>query len=597
MIVAFSISLALATLVSAGLWNTWNQASRPVLGVVASVEQVEERTTADQIPLAVFTDVTDATGIRFEHTNGAQGNLWMPEMMGAGCAFLDFDNDDDQDLLLINSASFAADQTPEGTPATSRLYRNDGTGKFDDVTTGSGLDISQYGMGAAVGDVDGDGRIDIFFASLGGGRLFKNLGDGKFLDVTAQARVAGHPEDWSTSCAFFDFDRDSDLDLFVCNYGRWSPELEERIAFSARGNSGKAGLRNYLNPGAMDAVDCYLYRNRGDGTFDDISAAAGIHVRGAEPDRPVAQALGVRPLDIDGDGWLDIVVANDLPPQFLFHNLRNGTFEEIGVPAGIAFDRMGRTIAGMGVDVGYVGLKNAPVIAVGNFSELANGMFVLLSDGRTFIDAADRLGVRETIPMTTFGLFFFDYDLDGRLDLFQTNGHVYTKDAATLHGAMHRQPSQLFWKAPPGGDREFLWVPPELSGTAIHREILGRGAAYADVDGDGDLDVVVTENAGPATLFRNDQMLGNHWLRVRLVGKPPNTSAIGATVRISVAGQEQVRMVMPGRSYLSQVELPLTFGLGSHSLLDDLEIAWPDGTVQRVDPPQVDRQMTVVQTP
>lgn len=548
-------------------------------------------------PRVHFTDVTEAAGLRFKHVNGAEGNLWMPEMMGSGCAFLDYDNDGDQDLLLVNSSSFTKDTGEHhGVAATSRLFRNTGSGQFEDVTPGSGLDVEQYGMGVAVGDFDGDGLIDVFFANLGSDRLFRNLGDGRFLDVTAAAGIAGPSDDWSTSCAFLDYDRDGFLDLFVCNYGTWNPDLEERWLASGRGFAGKPGLRNYLPPGAMDAVDCYLYRNSGDGTFHDAGEDAGIRLRSPDAGKPRAQALGVRPLDFDNDGWLDLVVANDLPPQFLFHNQQDGTFREIGVQAGIAFDRLGQKIAGMGVDVGRVGLRDVPVLAIGNLSGFSNAMFVLHTDNannRTFVDAADRLGVRETVPMTTFGLFFFDYDLDGRLDMMQANGHIFSSEVAEFDNVAYRQPTQLFWKAPPGSREEFVWVPPESSGTAIHQEILGRGAAYGDIDSDGDLDVVVTQNAGRAILLRNDQDLGHHWLRLNLVGKAPNTTAIGAKVRLHAGGTTQTLMVMPARSYLSQVELPLTFGLGTVEQIDFIEVTWPSGERQRIDRPSPDVRLTI----
>jgi enediyne biosynthesis protein E4 len=550
----------------------------------------------EPIPRVAFTDITAAAGIDFRHYNGAQGNLWMPEMMGSGCAFFDYDNDGHQDLLLINGCDFQESGPQRPSQPTSALYRNDGTGRFTNVTAGSGLEVPQYGMGVAVGDFDGDGLVDVFFANLGPNRLFKNLGEGKFQDVTAETGVAGDDDHWSTSCAWFDYDNDGHLDLFVCNYGRWHPALEQQIPFSARGKAGAAGLKNYLPPGGLAPVDCRLYRNEGNGEFRDVTEAAGINVRSVEGGAVVAQALGVRPFDYNNDGWIDLVVTNDLPPQFLFRNRGDGTFDEVGQVAGVAFDRIGRPIAGMGVDVGFVGLRNMPVVAVGNLSKLPNAMFVLHRDGKSFGDYADRLGVGEgSLPMTTFGLFFFDYDLDGRLDMFQTNGHIYTPEVAAFNDTEYRQPSQLFWKLPPGGRREFVLVPPGHSGEAIDRAILGRGAAYADIDGDGDLDILITENAGPPILLRNDQQLGHHWLRVKLRGRPPNTCAIGATVRLQLGSQERQQTVMPSRSYLSQVELPLTFGLGTSRQVDSLTIRWPDGTQQVVENPPVDRLLSIEQ--
>jgi hypothetical protein len=475
------------------------------------------------------------------------------------------------------------------------LYRNVGGGRFEDITVGSGLNIRQYGMGIAVGDYDGDGLVDLFFGNLGPNRLFRNLGGGRFRDVTATAGVAGRAEDWSTSCAFFDIDHDGDLDLFVANYGVWSPGLESQIPFRERGRAGRTGKRNYLPPVDLLGADCQLYENRGDGSFEDISERAGIKIHTDEAGRPGAKSLGVRPVDLDADGWLDLIVANDLAPQFLFLNQRDGTFREVGREWGLAHDYLGRSIAGMGVDVGQAGRQDVPVVAISNLSKMGTCLFARRGDGN-FVDAASELGLREpTLPLTGFGLFFFDYDLDGRLDLFQANGHVYSDEGAAFESVARRQPCLLFWKAPPGSRPEYFATTAAHHGPDLDREQLARGAAFGDLDSDGDLDLVVTENGGPAQIFRNEQQLGNHWLRVRLVGRAPNTSAIGAQLRLKAGIHVMRREAMPTRGYLSQSELPVTFGLGTRSSADWLEIVWPTGERQRIENPSIDRELRVEQ--
>lgn len=560
----------------------------PVLSFVCLLAAQPASGAANEVSPAKFTDITKQAGITFVHNNGAFGDKLLPETMGGGVAFFDFDNDGQQDLLFINS-TWWPEHIPAGKPPTTMaLYRNDGKGRFTDVTAGSGLDVSFYGMGVAIGDYDSDGLADVFITGVGGNHLFRNEGPGKFRDVTQTAGVAGAPEAWSTSAAWIDYDNDGKLDLFVCNYVRWSPELDRSASFELP----KIG-RAYGPPRKFQGTFPYLYHNEGNGKFRDVSAQAGIQVKDPATGLPMAKSLALAPVDVDNDGWIDLVVANDTVQNFLFRNERNGTFKEIGARSGVAYDAYGLTRGAMGIDSARFRNDDTLGIAIGNFANEMNALYVAQRDSLVFADEAIKEGVGPASQkLLKFGLFFFDYDLDGRLDILTANGHLDPEINRVDSLQQYRQPAQLFWNR---GDKKgmgFEAVPAAKCSPDLLKPIVGRGSAFADIDGDGDLDVVLTQIGGPPLLLRNDQRLGQHWLRLKLVGTKSNRDAIGAWVKMRVAGHTLSRQVMPTRSYLSQSELPVTFGLGKADKVDSMEILWPSGTKQKVSP-QIDRLTTI----
>ena len=495
-------------------------------------------------PTLRFTDITRSAGIDFVHENGAFGRKLLPETMGGGAAFFDFDNDGDQDLLLINSQRWSFDPDARGArPATMALYRNDGTGRFDDVTAGSGLDISTYGMGVAIGDYDSDGFVDVFITSVGGNRLLRNTGDGRFADVTERAGVAGEPHDWSTSSGWFDYDNDGDLDLFVCNYLAWSQEADQRKAFRLMD-----GSVAYGRPQDFAGAQPYLYRNDGAGRFTEVAAEAGLHMFDARTGEARGKALGVTFVDVDNDGWLDVIVANDTTANFLYRNEGTGRFREIGEAAGIAYDRYGRIRGAMGVDAAQFLDDGALGVAIGNFTGEATALYV--SDGRrpAFTDEADAAGLAApTRGALTFGVVYADVDLDGRPDLLAANGHLEPDIQRVEPSQRHAQAPQLFWNTGRTRERNFVAMDERQVGSALLSPIVGRGMAYADIDGDGDLDVLITAVGQAPRLLRNDQQLGHHWLRFKLVGTASNRDAIGAVVEVRLADRTLRRQVMPTR--------------------------------------------------
>ena len=545
-----------------------------------------------EIPRVPFTDVTESAGIRFRHENGSRGKKLLPETMGGGCAFFDFDDDGDQDLLLVNGQQWPWDKQPEEEQsATLALYENDGTGNFKDVTKGSGLDISLYGMGAAVGDYDRDGRVDVFVSAVGMNHLFHNEGAGKFSDVTEVANVGGAADEWSSSCGWLDYDADGDLDLFVCNYVKWSREFDESQGFQLTG-----GGRAYGRPQNFEGTFPYLYRNDGEGKFTEVAEAAGLHVRNTDTNVPLAKSLGVTFADFDEDGRIDMIVANDTVQNLLFHNQGDGSFKEVGVRTGVAFDMSGNARGAMGIDAARFRDNDAIGIAIGNFANEMTALYVSHGDQMQFMDEAISTGLGPNTRLElTFGVFYFDYDLDGRLDLFAANGHL-EEDINRVQPSQHyAQSPQLFWNCGRQQDTEFLPVPAEKCGDDLLKPVVGRGSAYADIDGDGDLDILVLTSGQAPLLLRNDQQLGHHWLRFKLTGTKSNPNAIGAWIEVQLGTNVLKRQVMPTRSYLSQSELAVTIGLGEATSVDGVVIHWPDGSLQKLDEVAVDKLQLVHQ--
>jgi hypothetical protein len=584
---------------------------QPTAGRAVAPPTVAQRTAVPN-PKVRFTDVTEQAGIRFTHNNGYSGKKLLPETMGAGVAVIDFDNDGLPDLLFINGRPWPGREKAGEPLPTMKLYHNLGNGKFADVTEAVGLNIPMYGMGATVGDYDNDGFADLFVTGVGGNRLFHNepapAGKGVkgrwFKDVTAEAGVAApaalalpdaadgdflqrdRPVSFSTSAAFVDYDGDGLLDLFVCNYVTWSPQIDFTLSFTRDGSE-----RAFGPPTTFEGSQCFLYRNVGNGKFVDVSTEAGIQVFEKEGTddrsrrRNVGKSLGVIVCDLDEDGWPDIVVANDTVRNFCFHNVPgpNGArvFEEIGLKCGIAYAD-GNARGAMGIDWG-IGIRpgkdgklGSNALLIGNFANEPDTFLCPIAPKKLrLIDTALREGVDgPSRKLLKFGAFFFDYDLDGRLDILTCNGHLEPEIAKTQGGQTYAQPPQLFWNA---GEDGFQEVSVADAGPDLFRPMIGRGCAYLSMEGKGPPDLVLTANRGKARLLRNEGGAGNHWIRLRLEGDGvrSNRSAIGASVTLEAAGVTQRREVCSARGYLSQSETVLTFGLGKATGVDRVTIGWP----------------------
>lgn len=544
-----------------------------------------------ELPALPFTEITQEAGITYRHENGATGDKLLPETMGGGCAFFDFDNDGDQDLLFVNSMRWPGDKRPQPQPATMELYQNDGEGQFENVTPGSGLDVSFYGMGIACGDYDNDGLVDVFLSAVGPNHLFRNLGNGRFEEVTPTAGVAGADAEWSTSCGWFDYDRDGDLDLLVANYLKWTRELDQSKDFTLKG-----GGRAYGGPQDFQGTLLSLYRNEGEGKFTEVAETAGLHMRNPDTGLPMGKSLGITFADFDEDGWLDCIVANDTVRNFLFHNLGGGKFEELGIPTGVAYDTNGLPRGAMGIDVGRFRDDGSLGIAIGNFANEMTALYVAKSGQMNFVDEAIPSGLKSTRQELTFGVFFFDADLNGRLDIFSANGHLEEDIQKVQSSQTYEQPPQILWNCGREHKAEFCPLTVKSSGKELLQPMVGRGATYADIDGDGDQDLLITASGRPPRLLRNDQSLGHHWVRFKLQGTKSNRDAIGSWITLTLPGKKTLsQQVMPTRSYLSQVELPVTFGLGSADTILKAEIRWPDGSTQQVENVAVDQLHKIVQ--
>ena len=490
-----------------------------------------------------FTDVTRESGILFEHNNGAFGQKYLPETLGSGCTFFDYDSDGWPDILLVNGMDWPGHERRR---TTMQLYRNNRNGTFTDVTRQARLDVEMYGIGVAAADYDNDGFEDLYITGFGQNRLFHNNGDGTFNDATGRAGLGGY-ESLSTSAAWFDYDRDGHLDLLVANYVRWSPQQDIFCSLDGR-------TKSYCTPQAYPGTTCWLFRNRGDGTFEDVTGKAGLH-------DPTSKSLGVTVIDYDMDGWPDVFIANDTQPNKLYHNNRNGTFSETAVSAGVAFSEDGAARAGMGADAADYNNSGLPSLVVTNFSNEMVGLYRNEGHG-FFIDEAPRSAVGKSSRLTLgFGCFFFDVDLDGRLDLLVANGHIDSTITSVESRVSYAESPHLFYNEGGGQFRDVS----KLVGPAFATPKVARGCAYADFDNDGDLDVLMTANNGPVSMYRNDGGV-NHSLRFRTVGRKSNAGGIGTVVRVWTPAGMRWQMVKSGSSYLSQSERTVTFGLGAGTI-------------------------------
>jgi hypothetical protein len=513
------------------------------------------------VPAARFEEKAEAMGIRFTHVNGARGEKWMPETMGGGVAVLDYDGDGKPDLLFVSGCYWPGDPRGREMKSSLALYRNEGTGPdgphFRDATREAGLESVFYGMGAAVGDYDNDGRDDVFVTALDRDYLFHNLG-GRFEETAAKAGVAD--SGWGTSAAWFDYDGDGLLDLFVCRYVDWSPKKDLFCTLDGK-------TKSYCTPERYPGTSSHLYRNLGRGRFEDVTKKAAVW-------NTNQKALGVAPWDFNGDGRADFLVANDTAPNNLYRNKGDGTFEDVAVEAGVAVDEAGRSRGAMGVAWGDTKNGKGATLAIGNFSNELKSLYWTES-GDVFLDESPRSGVGPTSLLSlTFGLFFFDADLDGRLDLFLANGHVEPTVQQVQKDVAYREAPILYLNR---GENRFAVAAAE----GLAMPLVARGAAFADLDGDGDLDVIVVENGGPARVFLNRLDRPRQSVRVRLVGTgKSNRDAVGARVLATIGTRTIAQQVSGGQSYLSAPEKVLTFGLGSAAKIDRLEIHWPDGRVE-----------------
>jgi hypothetical protein len=504
-----------------------------------------------------FTDVTAAAGIRFQHNAGKAGKKYLPETMGAGGAFLDADGDGWLDVLLINSK----DWTPRGRKSTHALFRNNRNGTFADVTASSGIGVEGYGLGVAVGDYDNDGRDDVYLTCLEGDRLFHNEGNFKFRDVTADSGIRNAR--FGTSAAWLDYDRDGRIDLFVANYVQWTVKGDLWCSLDG-------ATKSYCTPESYKGQPSRLFRNLGGGRFADVSEKAGV----ADPS---SKSLGVAVLDVDGDNWPDLFVANDTQPNKLYRNLRNGTFKEEGLSAGVAFGEDGVARGAMGVDAADYDRSGRPHLIVGNFSNQMLGLYHNEGNG-LFVDEAPRSSVgRASLLTLAFGAFFFDYDLDGWTDIFAANGHIEEEIGRVQPKVSFAQPPHLFRNLGRGRFEETT----SRAGAALQKPVVARGAAHGDFDRDGDPDILITTNNGPAYLWRNDGGNRNNWLSIRLKGVKSNRNGLGARVTVDSASGRQWGMVRSGSSYCSASDLALIFGLADDASAA-ITVDWPSGVRQRL---------------
>ena len=506
-----------------------------------------------------FRDITAQAGIRFVHNNGAFGKKYLPETMGPGAAFIDYDNDGYQDILLINGKDWPGHGQKISTP---QLYHNNRDGTFTDVTRKAGLAISLFGLGVAIGDYDNDGFDDIFITALDQNHLFHNNGNGTFTDVTKSAGLLA-ANDFSTSAAWVDYDRDGKLDLIIANYVQWSVKIDLFCSLDGVHKS-------YCTPESYKGASARLYHNLGHGKFQDVTRQAGLY-------DPTSKSLGIAILDYNRDGWPDIVLANDTQPNKLYLNKHDGTFEEKGIAAGIAFSEDGLARAGMGVDSADYDHSGFPSIVITNLSNQMLSLYHNEGNG-LFVDEAPHSEIgRATLVTLGFGCFFFDYDNDGWPDIFVADGHIENEIEKVQKHVTYAEPPHLFRNLRGGKFQEVT----RKMGAAFAAPKVARAAAYADIDNDGFLDVLTTTNGGRAYLFHSEGGT-NHSLRIKLAGVKSNRDGIGTLVRVEAGKEGASQTLHSGSSYLSQSELVLTFGLGEKIKADSIEVNWPSGQVDKL---------------
>jgi enediyne biosynthesis protein E4 len=529
------------------------------------------------LPTITFRDITQQSGIHFLHNNAAFGKKYLPETMGPGVAFIDYDNDGWPDIFLVNGTNWPGQPSKHSTP---KLYHNNHDGTFTDVTHKAGLDIELFGMGVAVGDYDNDGFDDLFVTALGQSHLFHNNGNGTFTDVTQKAGLAG-PKEFSTSAAWVDYDKDGKLDLVVANYVQWSIETDLYCTLDGKSKS-------YCTPESYKGTSVRLWHNRGDGTFEDVTKKAGLG-------DPTSKTLGIAVIDYDNDGWPDLLLSNDTQPNKLYRNNGNGTFTEKAVVAGVAFSEDGVARAGMGVDAADYDHSGAPSILITNFSNQMISLYHNEGKG-LFVDEAPRSDVgRASLLTLGFGCFFFDYDLDGWPDIFIANGHIDSDIERVQPNVKYAMPPHLFRNVGKGNFQEVA----NSLGKSFNTPRVGRGAAHADINNDGRPDLLLSTNGGPAYLFLNEATgpaATNKSLRIKLVGTKSNRDGIGAVVKLSAGGETQTQMLRSGSSYLSASELILTFGVAQNARADTLEIRWPSGQLDKLSAVPAGQTITVTES-
>ena len=543
--------------------------SRAAVVVILAASVALLAAARDQEASVRFVDVTEAMGVDFRHEASATSQKYLPETMGAGVALFDYDNDGRLDIFFVNGARIddpmpkGALPVKDGPRYSNRLYHQTADGRFEDVTAQAGLAGSGYGQGVAVGDYDNDGDLDLYVTALFGNRLYRNDGNGRFTDVTAAAGVAG--SGWSTSAAFVDVDHDGRLDLFVARYLDWSFEVNPYCG------EPKPGPRAYCHPDQWKGASALLFHNEGGGHFTEVGVRSGVA-------NPEGKSLGVALADYDGDGFVDLFVANDSVRQFLYRNRGDGTFQDQALLAGVGYDGDGRAFAGMGVDFADYDNDGRPDVIVTNLSNERYALYRNAPDGTfSYETHASGLGTM-TLLHSGWGVRFLDYDNDGAKDLFVAQGHVMDTIEQTSPHLRYRQPPLLARNE--GGRFKDASV---AAGEVFREGWAARGMAMGDLDNDGDLDVVVTTVGGRPYVLRNDGGNRGHWISLRLVGHRSNRDGIGAEVRVTTAsGALRQATVTTSSSYLSASDRRVHFGLGSEAGVRTIEVRWPSGTVQRL---------------